>query len=148
VDSWKIYGLTIIALFLKTFATILLQGYGRFRHRGFSNAEDAVLFEKLFGPKPNAAGYSNLVERAQSVLRNDGETVPLFLFLALVYIQLGCWPMGLKIYLPLYVFARVAHMISYIKALQPWRNLAFQLGVWLMFILSGHILIKIFGIGE
>jgi uncharacterized MAPEG superfamily protein len=139
MDSWKIYGLTVVALFLKYFAAVLVQGYGRLQHRGFGNPEDAVLFDKLFGEKPNAAKQSELVDRAQSVLRNDGESVPLFLFAAMVYIQLGCWPAGVAIFLPSYVIARIIHMISYLKALQPWRNLSYQLGIWITFAMAGHI---------
>jgi hypothetical protein len=94
MNSWKIYGLTVVTLFLKMFAAVLVQGYGRFKHRGFANPEDAAMFDKLFGAKPNAARQSDLVDRAQSVLRNDGENIPIFLFMAMAYIQLGCWPGG------------------------------------------------------
>ncbi len=139
MDSWKIYGLTVVALFVKMFAMVLVQGYGRYKHRGFSNPEDAVMFDKLFGQQADATKRSEMVDRAQSVLRNDGENIPIFLFLALTYIQLGCWQTGLMIYLPLFVIGRIAHAISYLNALQPWRNLSYQLGLWVMFAMSGHI---------
>lgn len=79
MDSWKIYGLTVVVLFAKMFAAVLVQGYGRFQYSGFTNPEDAVLFDKLFGQKPDAAKQSDLVDRAQNVLRNDGENIPIFL---------------------------------------------------------------------
>jgi uncharacterized membrane protein YecN with MAPEG domain len=139
MDSWKIYGLTVVTLFVKMFVMVLVQGYGRYQHRGFSNPEDAVMFDKVFGQKPNASKQSELVERSQSVLRNDGENVPIFLFLAMTYVQLDCWQTGLIIYLPLFVIGRIAHAISYLNALQPWRNLSYQLGIWVMFAMSGHI---------
>jgi uncharacterized MAPEG superfamily protein len=139
MDSWKLYGLTVVALFLKMFAAVLVQGYGRYQHRGFANPEDAVMFDKLFGKKPDAAKQSDLVNRAQSVLRNDGENIPIFLFVAIAYLQLGCWQPGVAIYLPLFVVGRIIHMISYLKAIQPWRNLSYQLGVWVTFIMAGHI---------
>jgi uncharacterized membrane protein YecN with MAPEG domain len=140
VNSWKIYGLTVVVLFIKMFAAVLVQGYGRFQHRGFTNPEDAVLFDKLFGQKPDAAKQSDLVDRAQSVLRNDGENIPIFLLMAIAYLQLGCWPTGVAIYLPLFAIGRIAHMISYLKALQPWRNLSYQLGIWVTFAMAGHII--------
>jgi uncharacterized MAPEG superfamily protein len=140
MDSWKIYGLTVVVLFLKYFAAVLAQGYGRFQHRGFGNPEDAVMFDQLFGTKPNAAKQSELVDRAQSVIRNDGESVPLFLFIAMAYIQLGCWPGGVAICLPLYAIARIIHMISYLTARQPWRNLSYQLGIWITFFMAGQII--------
>ncbi|MGF1590414.1 MAG: MAPEG family protein [Pleurocapsa sp.] len=139
MDSWKVYGLTVVALFVKMFAMVLVQVYGRYKHRGFSNPEDAVIFDKFFGHQPDASKQSELVDRAQSVLRNDGENIPIFLFLAMTYVQLGCWQTGLIIYLPLFVIGRIAHAISYLTALQPWRNLSYQLGLWVMFVMSGHI---------
>jgi uncharacterized MAPEG superfamily protein len=139
MDSWQIYGLTVVALFVKMFAAVLVQGYGRYQHRGFANPEDALMFDKLFGKKPDASQRSELVDRAQSVLRNDGENIPIFLFMAMTYLQLGCWTTGLAIYLPLFVVGRVIHMVSYLKAIQPWRNLSYQLGVWVTFAMAGHI---------
>ncbi len=139
MDSWKIYGLTVVVLFLKMFAAVLVQGYGRYQHRGFANPEDAVMFDRLFGKKPNASRQSDLVDRAQSVLRNDGENIPMFLFISIVYLQLNCWSAGVAIYLPLFAIARIIHMISYLKALQPWRNVSYQLGVWVTVVMAGHI---------
>jgi uncharacterized membrane protein YecN with MAPEG domain len=52
---------------------------------------------------------------------------------------LGCWAEGFAIYLPLFVLGRVIHMVSYHKAIQPWRNLSYQLGVWVTFAMTGHI---------
>jgi uncharacterized MAPEG superfamily protein len=143
MESWKIYGLTVVTLFVKMFATVLAQAYGRFQHRGFTNPEDAVLFDRLFGKKPNASLRSDLSERAQNTLRNDGENIPIFLFMGMAYIQLGCWPAGLSIYLPLFVVARILHTIAYLKALQPWRNLTYQLGLWITFIMAGHIVWRV-----
>ncbi len=110
MDSWKIYGLTVVALLVKMFAAVLVQGSGRYRDRGFANPEDGVMFDKLFGEKPDASQQNELVDRAQSVLRNDGENIPMFLFVAMSYIQLGCWAQGLTIYLPLFVIGRIVHI--------------------------------------
>ena len=40
MDTWQIYGLTAIALFLKMFATVLVQAYSRFKSAEFDNPED------------------------------------------------------------------------------------------------------------
>jgi uncharacterized MAPEG superfamily protein len=140
MDSWNIYGLTAVVLFVKMFAVVLVQAYGRYKHRGFANFEDAAMFDKLFGSKPDATKQSELVDRGQSVLRNDGENIPIFLFIAMSYIQLGCWQTGVVIYLPLFVIGRIGHTISYLTAIQPWRNLSYQLGIWTTFAMAGHIL--------
>jgi hypothetical protein len=58
MDSWKIYGLTVVALFVKMFAAVLVQGYGRYRDRGFANPEDGMMFDKLFGEKPDATRHN------------------------------------------------------------------------------------------
>jgi len=90
MDTWKAYGLTIIALFLKMFATVLIQAYGRFKSNSFSNPEDSAIVGKIFGKKDAASSDDDLVRRAQNVLRNDGENIPIFLFLAMTYVQLNC----------------------------------------------------------
>jgi uncharacterized membrane protein YecN with MAPEG domain len=140
MTTWQVFGLTVSALFIKMVAMVLVQGYGRFKDRGFDNPEDAQLFDRIFGAKPDAKGKNPLVDRAQNVLRNDGENIPIFLFSAIAYIQLGCWPQGVYIYLPLFVFGRIIHAISYLRSLQPWRNLSYQLGLWVTFIMVIQIL--------
>lgn len=143
MDSWKAYGLTVVALFLKMFATVLIQAYGRFKSNSFSNPEDFAMVEKLFG-KDAAPSNGDLARRAQNVLRNDGENIPIFLFLAIAYVQLKCWPTGASIYFPLFVVSRVVHAVAYIRAIQPLRNLIFQLGILIMFILCSHIAWNVF----
>ncbi len=91
MDTWKVYSLTVVALFLKMFATILIQAYGRFKSNNFSNPEDLAIVEKIFGKKDVVPSDNDLAHRAQSVLRNDGENIPIFLFLAMTYVQLNCW---------------------------------------------------------
>ncbi|WP_051038882.1 MAPEG family protein [Chamaesiphon minutus] len=52
------------------------------------------------------------------------------------------WAQGLAIYLPLLVIGRIVHMVSYLKALQPWRNLSYQLGLWVTFVMTVHIVLR------
>jgi uncharacterized MAPEG superfamily protein len=70
-----------------------------------------------------------LVRRAQNVLRNDGENIPIFLFLAAAYVQLGCWEWGVVVYFPLFVLSRVVHTIAYLCPRQPLRNRAYKVGL-------------------
>ncbi len=144
MDTWKVYGLTVVALFLKIFATILIQAYGRFKSNNFSNPEDLALVGKIFGKKDVAPIDSDLARRAQSVLRNDGENIPIFLFLAMTYVQLNCWKTGVLIYFPLFVSSRIIHTVAYIRVLQPLRNIVYQLGILVMFALSSHIVWTVF----
>jgi len=145
MDTWKIYGLTAIALFLKMFATVLVQAYIRFESAGFDNPEDLDVVTKIFGERDKEAIDYDLARRAQNVLRNDGENIPIFLFLAMTYVQLDCWEQGTLIYFPLFVSTRIIHAIAYIKAIQPLRNIVYLLGIGVTFIMCGHITWNIFG---
>jgi len=139
MDTWKVYGLTVVALFLKMFVTVLIQAYGRFKSSSFSNPEDLAMVEKIFGKKDVISSDGDLARRAQNVLRNDGENIPIFLFLAMAYIELNCWKTGVFIYFPLFVASRIFHTVAYIFALQPLRNIVYQLGILVMFFLCSHI---------
>ena len=81
--------------------------------------------------------------RAQNILRNDGENIPIFLFLALTYVQLDCWETGTLIYFPLFVLTRIIHTFAYLRAIQPLRNIVYLVGIGVGFILSSHIIVKI-----
>lgn len=144
MNTWEIYGLTVVALFVKMFVTILIQAYGRFKSNSFSNPEDLVLAERIVGKKDVAVKENDIVRRAQNILRNDGENIPIFLFLAMTYVQLDCWDTGTLIYFPLFFFSRVVHAVAYIRSIQPLRNLIYLLGILVMFFLCGHIIWHIF----
>lgn len=136
--AWKIYGLSVVVLFLKMFAVVLVQTSSRVKYNTFANPEDAA----VLGGKPGspAADEHPVLQRASKALRNDGENIPIFLFLAGAYVQLGCWPTGALIYFPLFVLFRILHTIAYIRMIQPLRTRVYQLGLLIMFILCGHII--------
>ena len=139
----QIYSLTVIALFLKMFATVLVQAYGRFRANNFDNPEDTAIVTKIFGKQDAGSIDNDLPRRAQNILRNDGENIPIFLFLALTYVQLDCWETGTLIYFPLFVLTRIIHTVAYIRAIQPLRNIVYLLGIGIGLIMSGHIVGRI-----
>ena len=56
MNTWQIYGLTVVALFLKMFATVLVQAYGRFRSTTFDNPEDSAIAIKIFGKQDTSGG--------------------------------------------------------------------------------------------
>ena len=143
MNTWHIYGLTVVALFLKMFATVLVQAYGRFRSTSFDNPEDSAFAIAIFGKQDIALIDDDLPRRAQNILRNDGENIPIFLFLALTYVQLDCWQTGTLIYFPLFVLTRIVHTMAYIRAVQPLRNIVYLVGIGVGFILSSHIIGKI-----
>ena len=145
MDTWQIYGLTAIALFFKMFATVLVQAYSRFfKSAEFDNPEDLAVVTKIFGERNKVSIYNDSARRAQNVLRNDGENIPIFLFLAMTYVQLNCWKTGVFIYFPLFVLTRIIHTIAYIKGIQPLRNIVYLLGIGVSFMLCSHIAWNIF----
>lgn len=81
----------------------------------------------------------------QNVLRNAGENVPIFLFLAAAYVQLGCWEWGVLVYFPSFVLSRVVHTVAYLRPTQPLRNRAYRVGLAVMLALCGHIVWKTLG---
>ena len=62
--------------------------------------------------------------------------LPIFLFLAMTYVQLDCWKTGTLIYFPLFVGSRIVHAVAYIRAIQPLRNIIYLLDI---FVLCSHI---------
>ena len=137
---WAYFGLTVFALFLKNLAVLLVLAYERFwRQTGLDTPEDVTFVRRVTGPRENPTENRERVDRAKSILQNDTENLPLFLFTVVAYIQLDCWPTGLQVYLPLFVLARVAHAVSYLRGVQPWRHLAYQLGMWITFFMLLHV---------
>ena len=143
-QSWSLFGLTVLALFIKQLGVLLVLARERFgRGRGLDNPEDKAFIDRLGTASTKATGdRRDLVDRANRVLANDAENLPLFLATAIAYIQLEAWGPGLLIYLPLFVLARVIHAVSYLQARQPYRHLTYQAGLWITLIMLGHVTVK------
>jgi len=120
-------------------ANSVVQGIGRLRTKTFVTPEDA----QFFAHSPPAPDEAPIVKRAAMVWRNDLENIPLFLFLGLIYVTLGCWPGGAFIYFTIFVIARILHTVAYLNGLQPWRTIFFTLGTTICFILAVQILIAV-----
>jgi uncharacterized MAPEG superfamily protein len=134
--AFKVYALCAVILFLKMFAVGIVQGLTRHRHKAFTVPEDAHMIV-------NAEAVSPDVMRANNAYRNDLENIPIFLILALIYQLLQCWPTGAPVYFGLFTLGRVSHTFFYLKALQPWRSVAYFLGLLVNFALCGHIVYKV-----
>ena len=83
------------------------------------------------------------MKRAAAAWRNDLENIPIFLFLGLIYVTLGCWPAGAFIYFSIFAVARILHTIVYLRGLQPARTIFYAIGITICVILSVHILIAV-----
>lgn len=136
---FKVYAVCCVILFLKIFAIVLVQIPQRAKAKAFVNPEDAHFFAKGDPVKEDIP----IVQRAAHVFRNDLENIPMFLFLSLIYVLLGCWDQGALIYFPLFTFARISHTICYFKGIQPARSAVYALGVVISLVLSLHILLRV-----
>jgi uncharacterized MAPEG superfamily protein len=137
----KLWLLCTIVLALKMWANALVQAYARFRYRQFVNPEDASLVGQLMGkPRPPATQEHPLVQRAERCWRNDLENIPMFLLVALGYGLLGGSAGWGAVYLGTFAIARTAHTLFYLVGLQPWRFLAYLVGVGATGALAVHSL--------
>ncbi len=117
--------LVMLALLLAKYTALTtLQGRRRFASRTFRWPEDA----EAWSGRPAVAAEHEDVERAQAVLRNDGETQPLVLATAAGWIALGAPGTAALVVLPGYALARIAHAAYFLRPRQPARNRAFVLG--------------------
>lgn len=139
MTEYQFYALITVILFFKMSANSVVQGIGRVSSRTFVTPEDASFFAQT-APAPDEAP---IVKRAAMVWRNDLENIPIFLFLGLIYVTLGCWPAGAFIYFTIFVLARILHTIVYLNGLQPLRTIFFTVGTTVCFILSIHILLAV-----
>jgi uncharacterized MAPEG superfamily protein len=113
------YGLLVAGLTLKFAWLIGLQGLRRMRTRSFRWAEDATHWQG------HISGEDVLVERAQAALRNDGESQPLFLAAAGLWIALGAGSSVALVVCSVYLLARVLHSVFMLWPRQPVRNRVF-----------------------
>ncbi|MBX3247771.1 MAG: MAPEG family protein [Myxococcales bacterium] len=138
---FEAFGLVVAALLLKLVATTGVQGVVRLRHRAFVRPEDAAFFGK------GVAALERehvLVERAQNVLRNDGENVPLFLALLLAFAHVDGRPTHVLAYGLAFVATRVVHTLAYLRPTQPLRNRAYVLGLGIMLALAVQLVVVAF----
>lgn len=138
MTEYQFYALITVILFFKMFAISAVQAFARVSTKTFVTPEDA----RFFGA-PIAPDELPVVKRAAMAWRNDLENIPIFLFLAMIYVRLGSSPGGAYLYFSVFTAARILHTVAYLNSLQPWRTIFFSLGVFVCFALSIQILIAV-----
>ena len=136
--AFPAFATALVALFLKTSLTSALQVASRFRSRMFTVPEDAA----LLGIPPRLE-ESAFVRRCGNVWRNDAENLPLFLALALAYVLAGATPEDAGALFAAYVVLRYAHTIVYLRGLQPWRMVAYLLGMLVCWIIAARVALQL-----
>ena len=95
----------------------------RMRNKGFVNIEDA----KAFGGTPSEQEHP-AVAHALRIQRNDGENIPLFWAVGLVFVLSGASAAGAWWYCWTFTITRLVHWIAYMNHLQPWRAICYGIG--------------------
>jgi len=95
----------------------------RMRNKGFVNEEDA----KSFGGKATEQEHP-AVAHALRIQRNDGENIPLFFAIGLLYVLDGASATGAWWYCWTFTIARLVHWVAYLNHLQPWRAICYFIG--------------------
>ncbi len=134
----KMYALTTIVLALKMAAVSVAQGRARTSAGTFTNPEDA----KTFGGQ-TAAEEAPGVRRAARAWLNDLENIPIFLFLAGIYVAAGLSAGVFAIYCIVFTLGRIVHTIAYLNAMQPLRTIAYVVGSLATLALIINLFIKV-----
>lgn len=133
------YALSVVVLFIKMFLTSLYQGYHRISKLAFKNPEDA----RFVGREPRPEELPQVLV-GQRVWLNDLENIPVFFALGIVYVLVGAPPdMAMWLFCT-FTLARIAHSLAYISGIQPWRTLAYAVGLLCMFGMALQILLAVF----
>src|SRR5690349_11014116 len=122
--SLAAYVASATALFVKYIVVTTVQAKGRLGGRVFRWPEDAAAWGGVLA----GGREEESIERAQAVLRNDGETQPFYLAFAAAWVALGAEGALVAVASTAYVTARIAHTSFFLRPRQPLRNRAFVVG--------------------
>lgn len=143
--SLKIWGGFSILLALKMWANSGIQVWARWRYRTVINPEDAIVLSQLIKQDVHTdARDVPLAARASACWRNDLENIPLFLLLALGYVLQAGVPSWLSVYCTVFLLARIGHTVCYLRRLQPWRTVAYEVGALATVAVAIHSLALLF----
>ena len=134
-DLLPVYAVCVVVLCLKMFAISCYQGYFRIRGRAFTNREDAAFFSR-------SAQLEELpqVARAARAWANDLENIPLFFVLGGLCVALHSDSAAILWLFGVFTLARVLHTVAYLMGWQPWRTLAYGVGLACLFGLGARIM--------
>lgn len=124
--AFQTYALCSSILALKLFWSSVYSGIQRQRNSGYTNPEDA----RVFGGEGVEAAPSEApaVAHALRIQRNDGENIPAFFAIGLIFVLSGASASSAAIYLWTFTISRLAHTFFYTNQMQPWRAISFGVG--------------------
>lgn len=130
----RIYALCVLVLCLKMLAISCYQGFFRIRGRVFTNPEDAAFFNRT--PQPEELPQ---VVRASKAWVNDLENIPPFFVVGGLCVASGTAVVATGVLFGVFTLARVVHTVMYLMECQPWRTLAYGVGVASLIGLGGML---------
>ena len=122
--AFHTYAVCSAILAIKMLLTGNYTTYQRMRNKAYVNEEDA----KAFGAPSASAIEHPAVAHALRIQRNDGENIPLFFAIGLVYVLSGATAFGAAAYCWTFTIARILHTVAYTYHLQPWRAIFYGVG--------------------
>lgn len=128
------YAITCLVLSINLLLLWIFSGATRAKSGVAINPEDGARYNAPVSELDPPA-----VARYLRAHRNAEATIYPFLFLGLVFVLAGG---GIKVGLPiftLFVVARIAHSIVYLRALQPWRTITFATSLLAMLALMAAV---------
>ncbi|MFL1544671.1 MAPEG family protein [Pseudomonas sp. O39] len=137
-DLLSVYAICVLVLCLKMFAISCYQGFFRIRGLAFTNVEDAALFNRAARSEELAP-----VSRAKQAWANDLENIPLFFAVGGLCVALGSAEVVTGWLFGCFTLARVAHTVTYLTGLQPWRTLTYAVGVVCLFGLGSQVVARL-----
>jgi glutathione S-transferase len=139
--AFRVYAICSAILGIKMLASAVYTATRRQKTTGFINPEDA----KTFGPPGTAVRGEEAPEVAHAlrIQRNDGENIPLFFAVGLIYVLSGASAFGAAVLCGLFTAARVAHTIAYTYRKQPARAICFAIGAACTLVMIFRIIVNV-----
>ncbi|WP_281024452.1 MULTISPECIES: MAPEG family protein [unclassified Rhizobium] len=128
------YAITCTVLCVNLLMLWVSSGAIRAKGRVAINPEDGARFGV-----PVSEFDPPIVARLLRAHRNAEATIYPFLLLGLLYVFLGGSPAIAIPIFTIFVAARIVHSIIYLKAIQPWRTIAFAVSLLAIVVLMGAV---------
>lgn len=142
-QTFVAYAITALVLILNLIVLWAMSGTVRASTKTALNAEDAALFKGTHVESDPPA-----VARVLRAHANAAASIYPFLILGLVYVLAGGAYLPAVIIFTVFVIARIAHSIFYLRASQPWRTISFSVGGIAILALMIAIVIRLITMGH
>jgi uncharacterized MAPEG superfamily protein len=137
------YAITTLLLSLNLIVLWAMSGTVRAGTKTALNAEDAAMFKvSVVDADPPA------VARVLRAHANAEANIYPFLILGLIYVLAGGAYLPAVVIFAVFVVARIAHSVFYVRGGQPWRTLSFTLGGVATLALMIAIVIRLVALGH